>query len=275
MDDVIYIVRAITELLLWPFDQLPDWASLTLISLLSGVVMLWVVGKTTAQRRIERARDRMTSAVYEVRLFLDSPRRVIAAQGQLLGSAAIYIGLLLPALLILSAPLGLLYLHLDARYALDPLPVGRPLVVQVDLAKGTGAEALKVERNADGARGVEVTAPPVHLADRDQLFLRVQLRQPGQSVLRLRIGDELVTKKLSAEREAPAFSEQRLPGIAGLWALGLERPLPSNGTVRAIQVAHPRRAENWLGLGLPWWAYWLIVATAAALALHRRLGVAL
>ena len=79
MSVVMDAIRGGIELLLWPFDQLPDTVALTLISVLSGIGMLWVFGKTTPQRLVGLSRDRMTAAIYEMRLFprLAPPRALL------------------------------------------------------------------------------------------------------------------------------------------------------------------------------------------------------
>jgi hypothetical protein len=77
MDTLIHGLRTGIEYLLVPFDAMPRFWALTVLSVASGVLMLWVVGKTTPQRRVEIARARMASAIYEMRLFLDSPGRIL------------------------------------------------------------------------------------------------------------------------------------------------------------------------------------------------------
>ncbi|MEM9491394.1 MAG: hypothetical protein AAGC55_19770, partial [Myxococcota bacterium] len=122
MGTVANIVRMATEYSVRPFDLLPPFWGLTLFSIITGVIMLWVVGKVTPQDRLEIARARVSAAIYEMRLFIDSPRRVIASQGQLFGWLFMYMLYLTPAFVVLTAPLGLLYLHLDVRHGQAALP---------------------------------------------------------------------------------------------------------------------------------------------------------
>ena len=48
-----------------------------------------------------------------------------------------------------------------------------------------------------------------------------------------------------------------------------------DGPIASIAVEHPAADTSWLPLSMPWWGYWLIVATVAALDLRKPLGVTL
>jgi hypothetical protein len=265
-----YYLRWPAELAVSLFDPLPAWLGLTLFSALSGIGMLWVVGKTTPQKRLERARDQIGAAIYELRIFIDSPRRVFSAQGRLIGWSLGYTALLLPSFLVLGPPLVLFYLQLELRHGIAPLEPNNPHVLQVDLAPETASRAIA----PIAGPGVQVTAPAVHAKDTDRLYLRVEIDgAEAERTLQLKVGDQVVSKLLSSGTSRA--SPERVSGAAMLWAMGWEPPLPADGAVRAVRVPHPERPQRWLGIGMPWWVYWLIVATITALAFRRRLGVVL
>ena len=52
-----------------------------------------------------------------------------------------------------------------------------------------------------------------------------------------------------------------------------EPPLPESLAIRRIEVRHPKRLRR--RLGLPWWLWWLIGASGAAVALRGRMRVIL
>jgi hypothetical protein len=270
MTGVFYGTRRAVETLLWPFDQLPATWGLLAIALVTGVLMVIVVGKVTPQARIRRTRSRIAASIYEIRLFLDSPRRVLAAQGRLLGGAIMYTVYLGPAFILLTLPLGLLYLHLEARYGLAPVAVGDPVVVAVDLDDSFDGYRVQPGELPDGLR---VTAPPLVDAERHEVFLRVELDRPGSYALPIRAGDAVVDKRISTE--AGLLTPERRRGASVLWSLGLEEPLPDDAPVRAIRVDYRPADETWIGLSMPWWLFWLIASTIGALAVRKPLGVEL
>ncbi len=268
LDSILYNVRAGLELLLWPLDQLPDWLALSLVAVLSGAGMLWVFGKTTPQRLVGLSRDRMTAAIYEMRLFLDSPRRVLSSVGRMLTWTGAYFATMLPAFIVLALPTGLLLLHLESRYGLDPLPLNEPVVVQIDLAEGADGAALEARVEPPGA--LRLTAPPVYVAEEGRVYLRLEVREPGEHALVLRLGEQEVRKTISAAGGAIA-TPTRAAGAALLWSVGAERPLDAGSGLAAISLPQPESARTWLAM--PWWGFWLLVAMVAALALRKSFGV--
>lgn len=266
------ILRTATEYALVPFDLLPEFWGLTLFSIITGVIMLWIVGKITPQRRLEIARDRVASAIYEMRLFLDSPRRVVASQGRMLAWLGAYLVYLMPAFILLSFPLGLFYLHLDVRHGQDPLPIDESIVLRADLTPSTDGNALI----ATPAAGVAITAPPLYDRERQRVYLRVEIDQPGEHMLTLQIGDNpAVTKILSANPDALEVHPDRASGLDTWLSYGDESPLPEASGIAVITLPHPARPQSWLTLPMPWWIYWLIVSTIFALLLRRPMGVVL
>lgn len=272
MASIAYWVRSLVELLLRPFDLLSEFWAVTAIAILTSLVMVVLVGKLTPQNRIRRARARISGAVYEIRLFLDSPLRVFAAQLSLLKHSAVYVALLLPAFLVMAPLLALLYLHMDVRYGKSPVHEGQQVVVRVDL--DSNVDGYEVEAG-DLPKGLAVTAPPVFDEAADQVYLRVDIGAPGVYSLPIRAGEQEVSKKIVAESGAVKVEPERKRGVSSLWAFGHESPLPDSSPVSSISVTYPNATQSWLGLPIPWWLYWLLIATIAALLLARPLQVAL
>ena len=259
----------LTELALRPFDALPPWLGLTLVSILTGVFALLVVRWTTAQAAMQRARDQMTSALYEMRIFLDSPRRVFAAQGRMAVQTVKYVGLTLPALLIVAGPLTALFIHLELRHGLQPMPVDQDVVVRVEL----GGTAARDDITAEAGDGLAITAPVFRLWSENAAFVRVRGQREGAGVLSVRVGDVTVEKELlTGEGRAPVSVERRA-GLSRWWAMGTEAGLDTDGPVQRIVVPYVARDGSWLWM--PWWGFWLLVSIVAAFALRRPFGVVL
>jgi hypothetical protein len=264
VDSIAHGLRWGADLLIRPFEGLGPLGVIIAISLITGVMMLLVVRWTSPQRAIERARGQIAAAIYEVRLFLDSPLRVIKAQGRMLRSSAIYIGALLPALVVMSLPMGLLYLQLDLRYGFEPVPVGEPVVVEV------AVDGDPSNVSVDAGTWGEITGPPVRDVAGGSVYFRLVIAEPGTHELAVVAGGDRVTKRIVAEAGATT-SPVRVSGASLWWAPTDEPPL--SGQIRAISV--DQRAVTLDLLGMPWWLLWLILATVAALALRRPLGVTL
>lgn len=264
MATLAHASRWIVEAVLRPLDALAPWASLAIVAVLTAAIMLTVVRWVSPQRQISRARARMAAAVLEMRIYLDQPRRMLAAQGRLIAWTAAYLACLLPALVVLALPLGALYLQLEIRHGLAPLPVPSTAIVRIALADGVAPGDVVLEPAGAVAITARVRAP-----DEPAVYARVAIRAPGTHALTVRVGDEVARKQLVADVDADRVAPERRAGLAALWAVGDEPPLDGDA-IRAITLAHPARAST---LPVRWWLYWLGLATVVALLLRRRFGV--
>lgn len=271
MSWIAHILHQGAELLLVPFDALPALLGLTLLSGLSGVGMLWVFGKTTPQNKIKRAKDKMVAAIYEVRLYLDSPRSVLAATGRMLGWSGAHLALMLPAFLIMGPPLSLLLVHMDLRYGKAPLPTDTPVLVKLHIPDAETARSTAV--TVDKGSSAQITAPTLYIEDEELLYVRAVLKSAKVHVLRFKTPEGAVTKRLSAVPDPGRASPTRASGLAALWAQTTEKPLPSDGPIKRISVKHPPLETTWFWLPIPWWLYWLLVSMGVALLVGKRLGV--
>lgn len=268
MPAFVATVRGALEGALSPLHRLPAEIALGVSAVLCAVVTLAVLKVTTKKGALETARDRMASAILEMRLYLDAPRRVLYAQARLLGWSLRYVALTLPSLLVLAPTLGLVLVHHALRYEYAPLPTGEQVLLRVDLSDAAAVEDLVIK----GPDELEVTAPPFRDPEAGRAYLRLKLPAPETYTLVLTASGATVNKILVADPEAPA-SLERSAGWSGIFTESVEPPLPAGGPFRHISIPHPAaHTEVW---GMPWWAYWLLVTMVAVFALRRPMGVAL
>jgi hypothetical protein len=268
LQQVAHAVRTAVELALRPLDRLPPWLSVAVVAVLTGLLMLVVVKRTSPQGLIQRARDRMAASIYEMRLFLDAPGRVLKAQLRLIGWLVVYLLAMLPALVVLGPPLGLLYLHLETRHGLTPIEAPSTLIMRIELGPKVDGDQVEI----DGGEAVRLTAPLVFAGDEPAVYARLHVSKPGNHQIEIRAGDVTVKKRIVADPAAARVAPERSRGLAHFWTFGHEPPLPA--AVPAIRLAHPASSASWLGLAIPWWLYWLGLATILALLLRRRFHVA-
>jgi hypothetical protein len=266
MDHVAHAVRWSIDALLGVVDGLPAAASLAIVAALTALVMLAVVRRTTPQRLVVRARSRIAASIYEMRLYLDDPRAVLAAQGRLVGWSAVYLACILPAAIVLVVPLGLLYLELEVRHGLAPFAPPADVVVRVELADPRSSPDVVVEPLGTAAVTAVVRSPV-----EGAVYARVAIARPGTHHVIARLGRDAVAKQIVADPGAAVVVPERRGGIARLWTLGTEPP-PASDAIVGVSVQHPERDAR---LPVPWWAYWLGLSIGFALLLRRRLGVAL
>ncbi len=269
MGTIVYILRLGMDKLITPFDWLGPFWGLSLLSLLSGIGMLWVVGKTTPQSLVERSRNRMDSAIYEIRLFIDSPKRVVISLGRLISNSLLYIAFMLPAFVILALPLTFMYLSLETRHGMEAIPVDQPFVISVDLADGVDGRTLALAPSD----GLEITAPPLYVPSKQAVYLRAEMKKPTTSTLQLDVGGRGVSKLIVGDPHATQMAPDRASGVDLFISYGPETDL--DGPITGISVSHGAKDNSYLGMAMPWWLWWLLLMMISAFGLKKRMGVSL
>jgi len=269
MGSIAGVLRSAMEGLMVPFDLLGPFWGLTLLSILSGVGMLWVVGKTTPQKVVERSRNQMDASVYEIRLFLDSPKRVMISLGRLLANSALYIASMLPAFVVLALPLGLMFLSLEARYGFEAIPVGTPFVISVELADGVDGRSVSVTPG----EGIEITSPPLYVASKNETYVRAIATTSKSSSVLVDVGGRAVEKRIVSDPAASQMAPDRASGTGLFTSFGSEAGM--DGDVVSIHVPHETRDGRYLGISMPWWIWWMFIMMVAAFGLRKPMGVEL
>ena len=99
--------RALTplfDILCWPFLAVaPIWA-MTLISLVSGVAMVWIFGKVSDQTTIKRLRENIRGNLIGVRLFQSDIGVVVRLQRRIFGDTFRYMRYALVPMVVLLVP---------------------------------------------------------------------------------------------------------------------------------------------------------------------------
>lgn len=264
MEHVARALRWTVETLVSGLDALAPWCSLAIVAIVSALGMLVVLRYVSPQRQITRTRAQMSAAILEMRIYLDHPSRMFAAQGRMIGWTVAYLACLIPPALVLAAPLGLLYLHLEPRHGLAPLPAPGIAVLEVEL---DGFAPRDVELSP--SPGLAITAR-VRDDDAKVLYARVAIRWPGTHHISVRARDATARKLVIADPNAAVVEPDLRGGAAHLWAMGTEAP-PSGSAIRSVSIRYPSRDDD--VLFMPWWLYWLVVSSVTALALRRRFDV--
>jgi hypothetical protein len=266
MEHVVHAIGWCIEGLLRPLDALAPWASLAIVAAVTGVLALVVLRRTSPQQRIRRARAQASAALFEMRLYLDQPLHLFRAQGRLVVWTAIHVVYLVPSMLALAVPFGLLFVHLEIRHGIAPLAAGTTAVMRVELDPEISPRAVVLE-----TRGAVAVTARVHAEDEHALHARIAIRGAGTHQVIVRAADAGVLAEIVADPDADVVSRERRHGVAHLWAFGAEPPIGSD-TIRAITIPYPDRPSPF---AVPWWLYWFGGAMVFAFALRDRFGVTL
>ncbi len=249
----------------------PGWVSATAVGAVTGVLMLAMFKYTSNQNAIKRVRKNIDANLLALKLFKDSARVALRAQGRVLNGAGMLLVLAVVPMLVMVLPMTLVLAQLALWYEARPLAPGEEAVISLRLGGDSGSAWPAVSLEPTGA--VEVIAGPVGMRKEREVCWNVKAKQPGGHRLLFQVGDQSVVKELAigdgfmrVSTERPGWNWSRI--LLNPW----EEPFRPGEPVRSIAINYPERSSYTSGSGY-WVIYWFAVSMVAALCFKGVLKV--
>lgn len=272
MDTFNAAMRALTETYVGLFGDSHPLISLGLVSVVTGIAMLWVFGKTSNQALIERTKKKLQAHLLELRLYGDDPGLLFRAQWDLLRSNVRYIGLMMKPAIFLALPTIVLLLHLDAVYGKRPLQVGESAIVTVQAANTLSGVTQPPEITSEG--GLRIDTPPVRADQLDQYSWRITAESPGEARMYIHWLDEDSSKEVAIVEGGRYVPDLKVTGWVNAFFFPWEKSLTGD-TIEWIEVLHPAAQIETGGFTLHWLVWFLVLSIVAGYLLKDRFGVTL
>lgn len=244
--------------------------SLTVISVVAGIGMLWVFARVSDQKKIDVTKKRLQAYLLEMRLFGDDPAMVWSSQKNLLAYNLRYIGLMLMPAVYLTIPVVALMIQMDAFYGWSPLPVGESTVVTVrtDTMLDSNSPAPRLEAPS----GIVVETPAVRAVRAGQFSWRVRADQPADGALEFDWNGTRWEKSIVAGSGWRYLSGRRVRSLwDAVWNPGEARL--SADHVESVDVPYPPAEIGLAGFQMHWVYWFLIISIAAAYLLKGYFNV--
>jgi uncharacterized membrane protein (DUF106 family) len=262
---------SVFDLLLRPLAGLPPLASLTILSLLTAIVMLLVVRRTSNQRALDQVKRRIHAALFEIRLFNDDLGAIFRAQGEMLRHNLTYLRLSFAPMLWMFVPFVLVIAQLQFQYGYDGLAIGRPVLLTAHV-RAAGTEVPRLEVPA----GIRAETDAIWFPAAQDVMWRITPEAAGDYELRLIVGGQTFTKTLHVSSRLARRSPERLEaGFLNEVLYPAEPPLPANAPLTTITIPYPERDINVFGWHLNWLVVFFALSIVFAFVLRKPFGVTL
>ena len=271
------ILRIVTrgfDFLLLPFRGMHPGVGLLVVSVITGVVMLFIFGKTSNQKMITAAKNRLWAYIMEMWLFRNEPRVMFSSIGNIAKSNLVYLRHSLRPLLFLIVPVLLIMVQLGIRYGHAPLSAGEETIVSVHLADGVRATEADIELLP--TEGVRVVSAPLRIDAKGEIDWRIAVEGCGTGKLRFRTPDGTVEKRIAACGRDKLTKIGAVKARANSWNAFLyptEPPLPGDSVIESITLDYPARDDLLFGLNVHWLIVFFIVSVAAGFGLKGVFGI--
>jgi hypothetical protein len=270
MTSLLALITGAADAVVRPLVALPPFWLLSAAALVLAVPTLLVFARLSNQARLLTTKNRIKAHLLELWLFRDDVRTVLQAQGRLLGLNLKYIGLTLPAMVVIAPPMVLLLGALAPWYESRPLRPGETTILSVH---ASDPAVLAGEPRLVTGNGVAVETPPLRIPAGNEIDWRIRAVAPGVHTVWVEVGGQRLDKQVVAATEPARVIPSR--STSALWQALTgpgEAPLPA-GAVERVDVRYPSTAvEVW---GLPWWLFFFVAMMVFVFALRRPLGVEL
>ena len=210
---------------------------MTAISLVSGVVMVWIFGKVSDQDTIKQLRERIRGNLIGVRLFQSDIGVVLQLQRRIFGDTFSYMRYALVPMVVLLVPVVLIMTQLNLRFAARPLEPGESALIK---AYVRDAGLLDGEVSLEVPDGMTVETGAVRIRSAREVAWRVRVDSRGGHRMKVQVGGQELETRLIAGNEWGAVPQRRTG--RGMWDTLLypgEPPIPNDHPVEAVEIVYP------------------------------------
>jgi hypothetical protein len=257
--------------LLGPIAYMPDWLSGTVVSVATGVLFLVAFKYTSNQTAIKRVKNDITANLLSLKLFKESARVAVRAQGRVFLGAFRLLILALAPMLVMMVPAVLILAQLALWYESRPLRPGEEAVVTLKL--NGAAESAWPDISLEPLDAVETTVGPVRVQSKREMCWNIKARAAGYQQMMFHVGDQSAVKELAIGSGFMRVSTLR---PAWNWFDVLlhptEKPFAPDSAIQSISIDYPERTWWHFGRGF-WVIYWFAVSMIAGLCFRRALKV--
>lgn len=232
-------VNAVADLLLTPVMRLPNWLSCSLLSGVTGLIILVLYKYTSNQTAIKKIRSRIKANMLAMRLYKDSLDVTLTAQWQLFkGGIALLVNSLIP-LAVMMLPMIMILAQLQSWYGYEPLAKDTEAIVTVQLDSGESLASVKI----DSITGAHIVTGPVRIQTLNQAAWSIAADEDDAGNIIFDVNGEKFEKSLvTGERQNTKMSPLR-PGrkFSDVLLYPAEKPFKVNSVVQSINVTYPQR----------------------------------
>lgn len=261
------ILGTVFDLVIAPFRTLNPWIAMAVVSVLTGLLMLAVFRWTSNQDGIRRSKDAIKAHLLELRLYNDSLAQQLRSQGRILRANGRYFGHALRPMLVMMVPVLLILVQLNLRFGSRPLAPGETALLKVKLTAGHNPIDAGIVLEAPP--GVAVETQALRIEEDREIDWRLRAVAPGTHQLTIRLGAEAFTKTVVVGGRGLVGIPNLKPGASFLDRVlnPGEPPVPKGVPVESVEVTHPERRLDLLGLRVHWLVAYFILSIVFGFAL--------
>jgi hypothetical protein len=258
-----YAITGLFDVLLWPFRTLPPIWGLAFVSVLTGIVMLFIFKLTSRQERIRAAKDLIKGYLLQIRLYRDDLSLMFAAQKGILKANLTYLKYSVVPIAFIIVPVVLIMIQLNLRYGAAPMEPGQTFIV-----KAVFDRRIPDDVALSGGGVFTVETPPVRIERLREVDWRVRADESANGELTIIAdGGEVAKKVIVGAGPLRRIPTKRASGLYDQLMFPGEAPIESATGVKSIEVIYPPPGLYVLGIGFSWIIVFFALSVVGGFAL--------
>lgn len=268
------LITAVLDRILAPLREVHPVVTLACLAAITGVGMLLVFRFTSNQRGIARAKARVVGHLLAIRLFKDDPWITLRCLGRSLVANLGYLRHAMIPLLVMILPVAVLLIHLESWFGGRPLGVDEKTRVAVRYPVSGLRSRPDVVLLPSPGHAYECETPPLHIPALNEINWRIRVLKEGVHALHFKVNGDILEKRLVAGGGLVRLTPVRTGGglVDGTLYPGEPGLAPGLG-LEAVSVDYPERPVSLLGVSMPWWMAYFLLAIVFAFVLKKPLRV--
>ncbi|MFQ5640327.1 MAG: hypothetical protein ACE5IR_20290 [bacterium] len=272
LDILNSLLNSVFGVLFFLFKKLDPFWGMLVISLVTGIVMLFVFKATSDQKGIKRAKNLVKGHFLAIRLYRDDIGLMFDTMKNIILSNLFYLSKSFRPMLFLLVPVSLILIQLGSRYEWRPFKVGETIIVSLNLADaGADVDLSRVELALP--TGLKIDIPPVRINDPKEINWRMTALEPGEYDLTFKYDDRTVSKRLYVEGDLISIASNIGRSFSVTLMNPGEKSIPKPSFASAIAVRYPKRDFHLFGFEVHWLVAFFVLSLIAAFSFKGFLGV--
>lgn len=258
------VLNYIFDLLLYPIKIFSPLGGLIFISIVVGILMLFIFKHTSNQDGIKTQKDYLKAHLLALRLYKDDTGLSLNAMKNLLLSNFGYLKFAVKPMFILMIPTILILIQLASWYEFRPLRVGESAILSLKLKKGVNLDEIQIKI----PEGVVIETPPLRILQKNEIDWRIKGVKNGEWELKFQKETQSFSKSLFIGDGFEKLAPYRTKGnsLAG-FLYPVETTLPADSFIEEISVNYPHRELTLWGWKIDWLIVFLAVSIIAGFSM--------
>lgn len=267
---LLHLISGFFDLVLSPFSGMSPYAGLTTLSVVTGVVMVFLYRWTTDQEKLKEVRDRIKILFIEIRLYKDDMAEMFAIQRDILKENMRYLRYTMKSAIVLIIPILFILVDMNVRYSYRPVRPGESFIVSAFTENRESLDRVDLSLSS----GLTVEVPAIRVPAENRVSWQIRAGSSGISNLTFHQGKQEYVRSVLVSNRIERVYPDTDKGES--WASRLipdAKFVPTDSPIKTVRVEYPEQG-SFFGLQPGWLYFFFLVSMIAGLIVKRRMGLA-